>query len=143
MPVTIYPTTLKYKLSGGTFQTADIFKGDKGDKGDTYELTAADKTEIAKQVTTSDYVIQVSGTTVTLVGEPNMHYICGEVTSISITPPSTGTIDVMFTSGSTAAILTLPNTVVMPDWWISVETNRTYELIIVNGVYGSIMSWAT
>ena len=41
MPVTIYPTTLKYKNSNGQFQSATAIKGD------SYTLTAADKQEIA------------------------------------------------------------------------------------------------
>lgn len=41
MPVTLYPTTLKYKNSNGQFQSATAIKGDD------YTLTAADKQEIA------------------------------------------------------------------------------------------------
>ena len=140
MPITIYPNTLKYKNSNGVYQNADCLKGDKGD---TYTLTDADRQQIATYVTDASYVQQVSGTTPTIAGEPNMRYICGEVASISITPPSSGTIIVRFTSGTTAAVLTLPNTVVMPDWWGGVETNRAYELCIEDGVYGSVVSWAT
>ena len=44
MPVTLYPTTLKYKTSNGTFQSATAIKGDPGAD---YILTAADKAEIA------------------------------------------------------------------------------------------------
>lgn len=41
MPVTLYPTTLKYKNQNGQFQSATAIKGDD------YTLTAADKQEIA------------------------------------------------------------------------------------------------
>lgn len=41
MPVTIYPTTLKYKKTDGTFESATAIKGDD------YTLTAADRSEIA------------------------------------------------------------------------------------------------
>lgn len=41
MPVTLYPTTLKYKTTNGTFESATAIKGDD------YTLTAADKQEIA------------------------------------------------------------------------------------------------
>ena len=44
MPITIYPTTLKYKTSNGTFQSATCLKGDPGAD---YVLTATDKAEIA------------------------------------------------------------------------------------------------
>lgn len=46
-----------------------------------------------------------------------------------------------FTSGSTAATLTLPNGVVMPDGF-AVEANKRYEVDILNG-YGVVVSWAT
>ena len=83
----------------------------------------------------------ISDSSVTIVGEPNTRYVCGEVTSIDITPPSVGTIDVVFTSGSTIAILTLPSTVKMPEWWGGVEAGYTYELVITDGVYAGVMAW--
>ena len=83
----------------------------------------------------------ISDSSVTIVGEPNTRYVCGEVTSIDITPPAVGTIDVTFTSGSTIAILTLPSTVKMPEWWGGVETGYTYELVITDGVYTGVMAW--
>ena len=43
MPITIYPATLKYKNSQGTFQSADCIKGDP------YTLTETDKAAIASQ----------------------------------------------------------------------------------------------
>ena len=43
MPITIYPTTLKYKDSTGTFQSATALKGDP------YTLTETDKATIASQ----------------------------------------------------------------------------------------------
>ena len=90
----------------------------------------------------SDYIENVAGTAVTITGEANYRYICGEVVTLSVTPPAKGTIDVIFSSGSTATVLTLPNTVKMPEWWTGPETDHTYELIITDGVYGAVMSWA-
>ena len=127
MPITIYPSTLKYKNSNGVFQSADAIKGDKGD---TYTLTAADKTDIAASVDYGSFIQEVSGTAVTITGEPGIRYVCGEVTTISITPPASGTIIVRFTSGSTPATLALPSTVIMPEWWTDTEANYTYELCI-------------
>ena len=87
----------------------------------------------------------VSGTTPSITGQPNTRYVCGEVSTISITPPSAGSVDVIFESGSTAAVLTVPNTVKWPAWFdaTSLETNTTYEILITDGVYGSVMTWAT
>lgn len=91
------------------------------------------------------FVETITGSTPTIAGVANTRYVCGEVTSISITPPNAGTIIVRFTSGSTVAVLTLPNTVKMPEWFdaTSLETNHIYELCIEDGVYGSVMVWPT
>ena len=91
------------------------------------------------------FVETITGSTPVITGEANTRYICGEVTSISITPPNAGTIVVRFTSGSTVAVLTLPNTVKMPAWFdaTSLETNYIYEICIEDGVYGGVMAWPT
>ena len=85
----------------------------------------------------------VSGTTPDIYGEPNVRYMCGEVTSITIVPPDVGCIDVMFTSGSTATTLNVPNTVTFPVWFMAddLDTNTVYEIIITDGAYGSVMTW--
>ena len=86
----------------------------------------------------------VTGTTPTITGQPNVRYICEEVSVLTITPPANGTIVVRFNSGSTATILTVPNTVKWPAWFdaTSLDTEVTYEIIITDGVYGGVMSWA-
>jgi hypothetical protein len=87
----------------------------------------------------------VTGTTPTIIGQPNVRYVCGEVTTIDITPPSAGSIDVIFESGTTPAVLTLPSTALMPEWFdaTSLDANTIYEILITDGVYGSVMSWPT
>lgn len=86
----------------------------------------------------------VSGTTPSITGIPNTIYECGELSTLSITPPANGTIDVYFTSGSTATVLTVPNTVKFPTWFdaTALDSNTIYEIMITNGVYGSVMTWA-
>ena len=93
--------------------------------------------------TSIELIETVSGTTPTIVGQPNVTYQCGEVSTISITPPANGTIDVYFTSGSTAAALTVPSTIKWPAWFDAeaLESDTIYELIITNGTYGSVMTW--
>jgi hypothetical protein len=90
------------------------------------------------------FVETVPGSTPTIDAEPNTRYNCGEVSTISITPPSAGTIDVRFTSGSSAAVLTVPSTVKFPVWFdaTTLETNTIYEILITDGIYGSVMTWA-
>lgn len=87
--------------------------------------------------------IEVSGTATTINGIANTRYLCGEVTSISITPPAYGICDVRFTSGSTVTVLTLPSTVKMPAWFdtTALEANTIYEINIVDGVYGTVATW--
>ena len=86
----------------------------------------------------------VSGTTPSITGMPNVRYICGEVSTISITPPASGSIVVRFESGSTATTMTVPSTVKWPAWFdaTALDTNVIYEVIITDGVYGSVMTWA-
>lgn len=118
-------------------------KGDKGDKGDTGDTgpkgEQGDKGDSGALV-----AVTVSGTSPTIIAEDNKRYICGEVTFLSFTPCASGICDIQFTSGSTAALLTVPSTVKFPDWFdpTSLETNTVYEMNILDGVYGVVMSWA-
>ena len=107
----------------------------------TTEAKAAIRSMIGVESGAS-YIQQMSGTDITITGEANVRYMCGELYSLTITPPSIGSIDVIFTSGSTPTVLTLPNTVKFPEWWDGVETNQTYEIVITDGVYAGVMSWA-
>ena len=92
----------------------------------------------------SAIVESVTGTTPSITGVDNHRYICGEVSTISITPPSSGLIDVRFTSGSTPAVLTVPNSVKFPAWFdaTNLEANVTYEMSFCDE-YGAVMAWAT
>lgn len=114
MPITIYPTNLKYKNSNGQFQSATAIKGDSG----------------------AGIVEQVNGTAPTIVCEDNHRYICGEVLSLNITPPANGACEIIFESGSTATLLTAPNTIKWPEWFNpnSLETSATYQFKISNGL---------
>ena len=87
--------------------------------------------------------ITVSGTTPTITAVANTNYICGEVSTLDFTPSSTGVCNVIFESGSTATVLTLPNTVKMPEWFDAnaLEADTIYEISISNGIYGAVMSW--
>ena len=86
--------------------------------------------------------IEVTGTTPSITGEANKRYVCGEVTTISITPPETGMIDVVFTSGATATVLTATG-ITFPEWFTgTLESNTRYEINVLDG-YGVVTSWAT
>lgn len=103
-------------------------------------LSNPEPVDIASSVQ-STFVVDVSGANPVVVADANCRYMCGTVSTLSFTPPSSGTAEIIFTSGATAAVLTLPNTVMMPEWF-TVETNRIYEISITDGVYGAVMSWA-
>lgn len=113
-------------------------------KAAIHTMLGIDPASIAAQVDIP-LVETVSGTTPTITGQPNVRYVCGEVSTISITPPASGSVDVIFESGSTAAVLTVPNTVKWPAWFdaTTLEADTTYEILITDGVYGSVMTWAT
>lgn len=85
-------------------------------------------------------VVNVSGSNPTITAEYNKRYVCGEVSTLTITPASQGCTDVVFTSGTTPTVLSLPQTVKMPSWF-SVEASKTYEINILDGVYGAVMAW--
>jgi hypothetical protein len=87
--------------------------------------------------------VPITGTTPTIAAVPGVRYECGTVTELTFTPSSSGLCEVVFASGSTPTVLTLPSTVRMPDWWTGVEANRTYDLMILNGTLAGVMSWAT
>ena len=108
----------------------------------TDEAKTAIKTMLGVHDTYDSFIEEVTGTDVTITGQPSYRYNCGEVYSLTVTPPSSGTIDFRFTSGSTPTVLTLPQTVKMPEWWVEVEANTIYEMCITDGIYCGVMSWS-
>lgn len=98
------------------------------------------KTLINNTISAYDNIIQVAGTTPTITALSGTRYICGEVATLDFTPSASGICDVVFTSGSTPAVITLPNTVKFP-YGLTVEANKTYEINILDGIYGVVMAW--
>ena len=86
-------------------------------------------------------VVTVSGTTPVITAASGVRYVCGEITTLDFTPCATGICDVVFASGSTPTVVTLPSTVKFPDGSFTAEANKTYEINILDGVYGVVMSW--
>lgn len=85
-------------------------------------------------------VENVSGTTTSIEAEDHYYYKCGELTALTVTSsPSSGAWSVRFTSGSTATVLTMPNTVVMPDGF-DVEASTVYEINVLDN-YALVASW--
>lgn len=93
----------------------------------------------------ADKEIDVTGTEPEIEAESNNRYICGEVESINFTPCEKGSCELIFTSGSTPTVLTLPDTVMFPELFdvSSLEANRIYDIIITDGIYGAGISYPT
>ena len=85
--------------------------------------------------------VSVSGTTPTINAKAGIRYVCGEVATLDFTPSQTGICDVVFTSGSTPTVVTLPSTVKFPDGAFTAEADTTYEINILDGIYGAVMAW--
>lgn len=89
--------------------------------------------------------VAVTGTTPTQELVPNVFYIFGECTSLTVTFATPTNTDVIneyhfrFTSGATATTLSLPSGVTMPSDF-TVEASKTYEISIVDG-YGAYVAW--
>ena len=92
-------------------------------------------------------VITVEGSTPVINAAPNRRYKCGEVSTININVPTTGIIDIMFTSGSTPTILTVTPPSDMTMKWANgfdpttLDANTIYEINIMDGCYGVVGTW--
>lgn len=90
--------------------------------------------------------VAVSGTTPTINAKAGIRYVCGEVATLDITLPASGIVDVVFTSGSTPAVLTVtPPTGQTVKWAngfdpTSLGADTTYEINIMDGL-GVAASW--
>lgn len=105
-------------------------------------------TDGVANITPSDlaFVQTVTGTTPTITALAGVQYVCGEVSTLDITLPASGCVDVRFESGSTPTVLTItPPTGVTVKWAggfdpTSLEANTTYEINIADGL-GVAASW--
>ena len=84
--------------------------------------------------------VAVTGTTPTIAALPGIRYVCGEVSTLDITLPASGIVDVVFESGSTATVLTItPPTGQTLKWAngfdpTALEADTTYEINIADGL---------
>lgn len=84
----------------------------------------------------------VSGTDPVIVGADNHRYVCGTVDTLTLTPPSSGIVDVVFTSGTTPTVLSVPSGIKWPDWFdpTALDASVTYEINIMDGL-GAVGKW--
>ena len=111
--------------------------------GHRITITDADGTETADVMDGHNGMVTeyVTGTTPTIVAQADTRYVCGEVATLDFTPSQTGICDVVFTSGSTPTVVSLPSTVKFPDGSFTAEADTTYEINILDGIYGAVMAW--
>lgn len=89
----------------------------------------------------------VSGSTPSITAKAGVRYICGECATLDIATPASGIIDIVFQSGSTPTVLTVtPPTGTTMKWAngfdpTSLDANTTYEINIMDGVYGVVGAW--
>lgn len=91
----------------------------------------------------------ISGTTPSITAKPGVRYLCGECSTLTLVAPASGCIDVTFTSGSTATVLTVSSakTGVSAIKWAggfdptSLDANTTYEINILDGEFGVVGAW--
>lgn len=97
------------------------------------QYTDAAKSAISTMLNGS---VAVSGTTPIITALPGLQYVCGEVSTLDITLPASGCVDVVFESGSTPTVLTVtPPTGMTVEWAngfdsTTLEADTLYELNI-------------
>lgn len=93
--------------------------------------------------------VTVSGTTPMITCKAGLRYICGEVSTLNVTVPASGCVDVVFTSGSTPTVLTvnsLKTGVTAIKWFgdfdpTDLEADAQYEINILDGEMGVALAW--
>ena len=142
-----------YKAIVPNIQHKSVFYGLAKASGDVTQSSSSNSvgtyTEDAKSAISDmlNGAVQVSGTDPIITAKSGIRYICGEVLSLNITVPSTGIIDVIFTSGSSPTVLTITPPTGMTMKWSNdfnpaiLEANATYEINIMDGCLGVVGIW--
>lgn len=141
-----------YGLIGPAKQSMAVFYGLAKAAGDTTQSASSNAvgqyTDSAKSAihTMFNGAISVSGSTPSITALPGIQYVCGEVSTLDITTPASGIVDVVFESGSTPTVMTVTPPSGMTMKWIgedpaNLEANKTYEVNVMDGCYGMVVSW--
>ena len=129
----IVPKIQHFSTFFGLAKIAGISDMDAVTTGRVGQYSESAKSAISDMLNGS---VSVSGTTPTIVAKSGIRYVCGEVASLDFTPPASGICDVVFTSGSTPTLLTVPSTVKWANGFdpTSLDADTTYELNIMDGL---------
>lgn len=111
----------------------------------TYDITNYAYVEVDIDMWT-EQTISTTGAVSQTLSPFVIYHFTGAITSLTITldTPASGQLahyHFDFLSGSTAATLSMPQTVEMPDNFV-VESNNRYEIDILNN-YGTVTAWQT
>lgn len=141
------------KAVSAVFQHASTFYGLAKASGDTTQSQSDNPvgqyTDEAKSAISSmlNAPESVSGMTPTITAKAGVRYICGECTTLDITTPESGIVDITFTSGATPTVLTVTPPTGMTMMWANgfdstaLEANTVYEINIMDGCKGVTCSW--
>ena len=149
-PTSIKYGSVNYDVIVPANQHESVFYGLARAAGDTTQPasnnTVGNYTESAKSAIGEllEGSITVSGTTPVINAKSGVHYVCGEVATIEIIPPARGVVDVLFESGATPTVLTVPNGIKWNDNFDSenLDANTVYEIRIRDGLYASVTFWS-
>ena len=92
----------------------------------------------------ASYIPQVTGSGTSVTLQPNQFYVFGEVAELDVSFASgpSGQVNeyhFSFISGATAAVLSLPVDVKMPDYF-AISANCGYEISVINNI-GAYLVW--
>ena len=137
---TVKDGTSKYYAITPKYQHKSVFYGLAKAAGDTTQSASSNAvgtyTDNAKSAisTMLNAPVTVPGTTPTITALAGVQYVCGEVSTLDITPPASGCFDVIFESGSTPTALNISNpTGTTVEWSDGFDTsnlaaNTVYEI---------------
>lgn len=122
--------------------SAQYARADHVHPTDTSRAAASDLAAKADKVT--EVTVSTAGAVTQALDAGKIYHFTGALTALTITlnAPASGQLAQYhfdFNSGSTAATLTMPNTVTMPDSFAP-EASKHYEVDILNN-YGAVVSW--
>jgi len=118
------------------------------DEGES-ELPVGEYSEEAKSAISEmlNGIVYIASATPVFNALPGLYYICDEVTTLAVTAPSSGIVNIMFKSGETPTVLTITSSANQAIKWANgfdpttLEANTTYEIKIINGQFASALSW--